>query len=132
MLEQRIQTFKRLKLELQLFELLKNTGVSRSLVEELPQEFANRNPEKGVNYYYYNGPLDAKTRPFCKLMLKIDKVFTEEQINYISEELNYPVLEYKGSFGCRHQWIKFRGRIINTPQPTQRDIRKLINSGVEG
>jgi hypothetical protein len=114
-----------------LISLLKNTGVSRSSVEEIPKQFADRKPEEGVDYYYYIGPNDAKTRPFCRLMLKIDKVFTEEEINYISDNLNYPVLEFCGSYGCRHSWVRFRGRRISTPPPTQREIRKLINRGIE-
>lgn len=127
----RIQTFKKIKFERDLLSRLKKTGFKKSQVEEIKKEFANRIPEKGENYYYYLGPLDEKTRPFCRQMLKIDKVFSEDQINYISEELNYPVLEYGGSYNCRHQWVKFRGRVIPTPNPTQREIRKLINNGME-
>lgn len=126
----RLQIFKKIKFELDLFRLLKSCGVKRSLVEEIPTELANRKPEKGVDYYYYIGPLDEKTRPFCRLMLSIDKVFTKEEIEYMSEELEYPVLEYKGSYNCRHNWVKFRGQIINTPKPTQREIRRLINSNL--
>ncbi len=131
MSESRIKDFKKILFEKELIRLLRKCGVSKSEVEEIPREFADRKPEEGVNYYYYNGPLDAKTRAFCKLMLKIDKVFSEEEINKISEELGYPVLEYCGSFGCRHHWVRFRGKRINTPKPTVREIRKLINDGVE-
>lgn len=127
----KLTSFKTFSRERQIVKVLRKYGVSRSLVEEIPQGFADRKPEEGVNYYYYNGPLDKKTRSFCRLMLKIDKVFSEEEINKISEELGYSVLEYCGSFGCRHQWIRFRGRRINTPKPTVREIRKLINDGVE-
>lgn len=131
MFTSRLQQLKRRKTDLHLISLVKKYGIPRSQVEEITQEFANRIPEKGVNYYYYIGPNDAKTRSFCKLMLKIDKVFTEEEIQYMSDELGYPVIEYCGSYGCRHGWVKFRGRVITTPKPTQREIRRLLNEGLE-
>ncbi len=126
-----IERFKRMSFERKLISLLKQCGVPRSSIEEIPTQLADRPVEKGVEYYYYIGPNDEKTRPFCKLMLKIDKVFTLEEINKISDELNYPVLLYKGSYNCRHEWVRFRGKRIFTPKPTIREIRKLINSGIE-
>lgn len=117
--------------ERKFLSLANKLGTPKKKVEELPKEFANRIPEKGMDYYYYLGPLDEKTRPFCRHMLKIDKVFSREEIDYMSAELNYPVLEYGGSYNCRHQWVKFRGRVISTPKPTQREIRRLINNGME-
>lgn len=126
-----LQNLKRIATELNLFRILSKYGTKSVFIERIKEGFADRKPEQGVTYYYYNGPLDAKTRSFCRLMLKIDKVFSEEEINKISEELGYSVLEYCGSFGCRHQWIKFWGRRISTPKPTVREIRKLINDGVE-
>ena len=131
LVESRLQLFKRLKQEREILSVLSKYGIPKSHVIEVKSEFADRKPEAGVNYYYYNGPLDAKTRKFCRLMLKIDKVFSEEEINKVSDELGYPVLEYCGSYGCRHQWIRFRGNRIYTPKPTVREIRKLINDGIE-
>jgi hypothetical protein len=128
--EKRLQTFKRIKIEHEIIKAMRRTGYNRSEIEVIPDAFADRKPEEGQVYYYYNGPLDHKTRPFCRLMLKIDKVFSKEQIEYMSAELGYPVLEYAGSFGCRHHWVKFIGKVISTPNPTQREIRKLINSGI--
>lgn len=124
----RIKSLQRRKAERDILRLMKKTGYRQADVEVLPDSFANRKPEPGEQYYYYNGPLDDKTRAFCKLMLKLDKVFSLEQINYMSEELGYDVLYYCGSYNCRHSWIRFRGKIINTPNPTTREVRKLINS----
>lgn len=127
----RFEQIARFRTEMLVIELCKKIGTPRSQIQEIKEELADRPKEDGVRYYYYNGPLDDKTRPFCKLMLKIDKVFSDEEIQYISDNLGYSVLQYKGSYNCRHQWIQFRGKRINTPKPTQRDIRKLINNGIE-
>lgn len=121
----------KLKEDKRFFSVLAKYGTKRNLVEEIKSEFANRKPEKGKSYYYYIGPNDDKTRPFCKMMLQIDKVFSEDEIEYMTEELGYSVLKYEGSYNCRHSWIKFTGKIISTPRPTAREIRKLINSGIQ-
>jgi hypothetical protein len=131
-IEQRLKQIRQIKQEFAIYNLLVSNrfGLKRNQVEELKEEFATRKPEPGEAYYYYSGPLDDKTRPFCKMMLKIDKVFSQEEIDKISEELNYDVLEFKGAYNCRHKWIRFRGKIISTPKPTMREIRKLIIDGI--
>jgi hypothetical protein len=116
--------------ERKLLNALKRTGFDKSNIQNL-EGFATRTPEKGEEYFYYTGPLDDKTRDFCRLMLKIDKVFSKEQIDKIGQELNYDVLKYRGSYNCRHKWVRFRGKIISTPPPTVMEIRKLINRGIE-
>jgi hypothetical protein len=130
-LTDKITRLARLKVEKELYAMMSRLGKKRSEVEYLDEKFADRKPEDGENYYYYSGPLDEKTRPFCKLMLKMDKVFSESEIEYMSAELGYPVLKYRGSYNCRHKWVRFRGKRILTPAPTVREIRKLINNGIE-
>lgn len=118
-------------MERDIIRALRSTGYKKSQIEKIPIELATRIPEEGEDYFYYDGPLDEKTRDFCRLMLKIDKVFSRSQIDYISRELGYDVLVYCGSYNCRHNWIRFRGRFISTPEPTLGQIRKLINRGIE-
>lgn len=128
----KILRLKNLKLQKELITVLQKYGTPKHLIEEVPIELATRKPQEGNTYWYYSGPLDNKTRPFCKRMLQIDKVFSDEEIGRISEELGYDVLAYAGVtfFNCRHKWIRFRGKFISTPAPTVREIRKLINDGI--
>jgi hypothetical protein len=118
--------------EKRFIKLSKNFGVKKSDVIEIPIELASRKPKEGENYYYYSGPLDEKTREFCTHMLTLDKVFSSTDIDIMSNYLNYDVLKYRGSYNCRHKWIKFRGKIISTPEPTVRQIRGLIKKGIKG
>ncbi len=97
--------------------------------EPEPIELADRPALKGETYYYYDGPMDKKNRPFCHDMLTLDKVFSEKQIQFLSDELGYDVLKYKGSYGCRHSWILFRGKVIYTPPPTPNQMRNLTAEG---
>ena len=120
------------KLENHIFDLIRTKGISRKCIEEIPMEFASRKPEEGVTYYYYTGPLDDKTRAFCKQMLTYDKVISEVDMDILSNYLDYDVKKYKGSYNCRHNWVKFRGKRISTPELTVGQIRNLVKKGIQG
>jgi len=59
-------------------------------------------------FYFYDGPLDDKTRPFCKALLKLDKLFSQEDIDRLSRYVGYNVDLYFGGFNCRHKWKQAR------------------------
>jgi hypothetical protein len=120
---------RRLVSDKKLLSLMRKFGTPRSKIEELKDEFGYP-AKKGTAYFYYSGPLDEKTRAFCKLMLSIDKVFSEDDISVMSIELGYDVEKYRGSYNCRHKWIRFRGKEILTPKPTITQIRRLIDKGI--
>ena len=89
-------------------------------------------------YYYYTGP--ESERDFCKIILKLDKVFSEDDINALTILTGYDVFEYQpgpimpnggpGGPNCRHGWIRFRGKFINTPAPTDRQIANIANNNI--
>lgn len=57
--------------------------------------------------YEYEGPQDSKNRTFCARILRINRIYTEEEIkNGLSNPQfgNYSIFDYKGSYGCRHRW----------------------------
>ena len=60
------------------------------------------------SFYYYDGPLDDKTREFCATLLLQGKFYSQEEIDYMSARLGYNVDLYCGSYGCRHQWKRAR------------------------
>jgi hypothetical protein len=130
----RLKKLARLRDEKKILAFVSTHGIPRSQVEEIPLEL-DRKPRKGVNYYYYMGPLDDRTRPFCRKMLEIDKVFSESEISKLSSYLNYDVLDKNkdfgpGAFNCRHSWVRFRGKEISTAPPTVKQINDLIRSGI--
>lgn len=53
-----------------------------------------------------SGIIDSRSRPFCVEMVRLDKIFTREEISRISFQLRYSVFKYAGSYGCRHRWQK--------------------------
>jgi hypothetical protein len=119
------------KLEHALKTFIQSRGIPRSKIELIPMTFDYK-PKKGESYYYYSGPLDDKTRPFCKQLLTYDKVLSEVDIDILSNYLNYDVKLYKGSYNCRHRFVRFRGKIISTPELTIGQIRNLVKKGIKG
>ena len=67
--------------------------------------------------YKYEGPEDSKNRDFCAKLLKKNLVFRKEDINRLtiqgenSEFGIYDIFKYKGSYGCRHSWMKVKKEI---------------------
>jgi hypothetical protein len=118
--------------DFEILQFVKKHGIPRWQIEEIKEEFADRKPQEGMNYYYYVGPDDEKTRKFCKQMLKYDKVISELDIEILSNYLNYDVKEYKGSYNCRHKWVRFRGKRISTPELTVGQIKRLRDLGIKG
>jgi hypothetical protein len=116
-----------------------NLGAPKKYITFIPEEkihlseyqmlLAARKPVEGEEYYYYDGPFDEKNRFFCHEVLTIDKVFALSEIEFLSKELGYDVLKYQGSFGCRHSWFRFRGKVIFTPPPTKNQMRVLTVNG---
>lgn len=98
--------------------------------DEDKEEFAVK-VNKGDEYYYYVGPLDEKNRTFCRYVLVLDKVFRREDIDWMTANLGYDVFKYEGSYGCRHKWVRFRGKEIQGTLPTDKQIDRLINDQVD-
>ena len=113
-----------------ILEQLNSVGESQAeleadgwIIEEDTEEFAissKPNASSLEDYgkfqirYKYNGPKDSKNRNFCSKMLSKDLIFRKEDINQLtiqsenSEFGIYDIFTYKGSYGCRHNWLRLR------------------------
>jgi hypothetical protein len=64
--------------------------------------------------YSYEGPKDDRNRPFCARLLELDKFYSREDIERLSERLGYSVWDRRGGWwtqpdgsrspSCRHEW----------------------------
>lgn len=65
--------------------------------------------------YKYTGPKDSKNRAFCKALLNLNKLYTKDEINKISDRVGRNVWTKRGGWYtrpgtdihlpyCRHQW----------------------------
>ena len=81
--------------------------VSKDDIEIIDKNhYASIDPNK--SFYYYDGPLDDKTRSFCATLLLQGKFYSQKEIDYLSSRLGYNVDLYMGSYNCRHQWKRAR------------------------
>lgn len=56
-------------------------------------------------------PTIATTRPFCRKLIQLDRVYTRSEIEQISYRVGFSVFDRKGGFWghkpeCRHRWVK--------------------------
>lgn len=99
------------------------TMVTRKLTESLPSlvgKISKTLPEIVIRYSYevkpgVGAPIIPGTRPFCREMLKKDRLFSRPQIEALSAVLGYSLWDRKGGFwnkgkgkgisaDCRHMW----------------------------
>lgn len=128
-----------------LFNKLKSMGVNKEYVEAIEilnnkETFASRDAKDGEYYYYWPEVVHENSRDFCKQMVKLGKVFSIQEINTMSTFMGYDVFEYQpgpihqhggpGGPECKHYWVRFRGKIISTPAPTDNQINTLINKSI--
>lgn len=78
--------------------------------------------------YKYIGPRDDKNRTFCASMLSKDLVYRIEDIERLSnpEFGSYNIFLFRGSFNCRHAWVRLlykkQGQIRNDGSSTRNRI----------
>jgi hypothetical protein len=63
--------------------------------------------------YKYEGPRDERNRDFCADVMDKDLIYRKEDIDMMSfsgdnpmSKVNYSIFRYKGSYNCRHKWVK--------------------------
>jgi len=92
-------------------KLIRFATIRRSVVKvPLPEK------KKEGTYYKYDakpdavfdgaGIIDQKSRDFCRIIVRLNKLYTKEKISRISFQLRYSVFSLAGGINCRHQWEK--------------------------
>lgn len=79
--------------------------------------------------FKYVGPRDELNRKFCADMLRSNRVYTIEDIDALTQEIAnpdfgyYSIFLWRGSFNCRHQWVRLvykkTGKINNSGSSTK-------------
>lgn len=86
---------------------LANTAQSifyRTATDQAYQAMEKELPQREQRYRY-TGPDDAKTRPFCHHMLKMDKDWSREEIDRLDNGQLPNVWITQGGWNCRHVWL---------------------------
>ncbi|CAB4137326.1 Phage-like element PBSX protein, XkdF [uncultured Caudovirales phage] len=112
------------------WEVVRVEKMTPTMVYTMQQEkFSNPNADSQLDTeeirvrYKYIGPRDDKNRQFCADMLQKNRVYTIEDIERLSnpEFGSYNIFLWRGSFNCRHAWV----RLVYKKQGT---IRNNANS----
>lgn len=98
------------------------------------EQFASVDPDEV--FWYYDGPADDKTREFCLELLLLGKFFRQSDIDKLSSKAGYNVSKFKGSYNCRHRWVKARikGRIKDgyvPDKPSASEINRIGRSSIK-
>jgi len=114
------------------WEVVRVEKITPSTVYTMQQQkFSNPNADSQLDTdeirvrYKYIGPRDEKNRKFCADMLRKNRVYTIEDIERLSnpEFGSYNIFLWRGSFNCRHAWVRLvykkEGKIINDAKSTQ-------------
>jgi hypothetical protein len=130
-----VTELKSMLIEQQVLRMAKNPSFGIKLEDNIElelidnQQFAKIDPNSV--YYYYDGPLDDKTRNFCAELLLLGKFFTQVDIDNLSKKAKYNVDLYFGGFNCRHKWkrARIKGRIEEGYVPNGPTTNQINNIG---
>ena len=118
------------------WEIIKMEKITPQMVHKMNQErFSSPNDPSFLDNdkyrirFKYVGPRDNKNRQFCADMLAKNRVYRQEDIdnltdNVANEEFGfYNIFLWRGSFNCRHTWVKLwyapTGQIRNSGSSTK-------------
>jgi hypothetical protein len=99
-----------------------------------PNEPSNEDTSRVRVRYKYAGPRDNKNRQFCADMLRLNRVYRIEDIEELSAETpnpefgNYSIFTWRGSFNCRHQWVKLLYKKKGDIGISAREVKNLVDS----
>ena len=69
--------------------------------------------KKAQTKYRYAGPISSNTRNFCRAMVRLNKIYTREEISDMDTSINtgfrhdgqsYSIFDFKGGRNCNHYW----------------------------
>jgi len=97
-----------------------------------PNEPSSEDNSKVLIRYKYIGVRDKDNRTFCREMLQAGKVYRIEDIDALSAgEANpdfgfYSIFRWRGSYNCRHQWVKLTYEAGTNIRNTTKSIKGLV------
>jgi FMN-dependent NADH-azoreductase len=78
----------------------------RTASQRSAQLFMNYQAERyGLNKFMYSGPLDSKTREFCRRLLQSGEFYTKDEIKTMDNGQTQDVFTTCGGYNCRHKWV---------------------------
>jgi len=118
------------------WEIIKMERITPQMVHKMAQErFSSPNEPSFLDNdkyrirFKYVGPRDEKNRQFCAEMLSKNRVYRQEDIDQLTDDVAneefgyYNIFLWRGSYNCRHTWVKLwyapTGQIRNSGSSTK-------------
>ena len=95
-------------------KLIDSTQIDSSDMSETNPETKGETTEISVRYAYEwneDVPIEERdtdnfeSRPFCKMLISLGRVYSRSDIETMSARLGYSVWDRCGGDGCRHRWV---------------------------
>jgi hypothetical protein len=95
-------------------QLVKEAGAleqhARTYIEtaqqaQLRESWIAAGQSMGAERYEYVGPMDDRTRPFCRDLLNQGGTHTLEDVGKMKNGQSLSVVTYGGGWNCRHDWV---------------------------
>ena len=113
------------------WEIVRIEKITPQVIHKMNQEkFSSPNSPSDLDEetfrvrFKYIGPRDNKNREFCAQMLSFNRIYRIEDIDELSNSVAnpdfgfYEIFTWRGSYNCRHQWVRLiykkEGTIINS------------------
>lgn len=125
------------------WEVVRVERMTPQIVHKMNQErFTKSNPNAESELdkenfrvrYKYVGPIDDRNRRFCADMMSANRVYRIEDIDALSDSVAnsefgfYEIFTWRGSYNCRHQWVRLiykkQGSIRNSADSTAGLVRE--------
>jgi len=99
--------------------------------------------KKPETKYRYAGPLSSNTRNFCRAMVRLNKIYSREEISSMDSSINtgfrhdgqaYSIFDFKGGVNCNHYWEELevykegRDTVIISKGRTSGDAGRVASS----
>ena len=97
------------------------SGLQRTVADSVAKQL----PRGAKRFFFYVGPLDGKTRDFCRALE--GKAIPEHLFRRLRNKSKLPVKKYGGGYNCRHTILPITDAIVkakNIPIATSDDVNR--------
>ena len=99
--------------------------------------------KKPETKYQYTGPISSNSRNFCKAMVRLNKIYSRQEIDDMNRAINtgfrhdgqpYSIFRFKGGVNCKHYWEELevykdgRSNVVISKGRAQGDAGRVASS----
>lgn len=86
---------------------------------------------RGSTFFWYQGIYDDKNRNFCRKLLDLNKAWSFNDIQLLSDKLGYSIFKYFGGFNCRHFWERLSAKEVTNLSEFNPDMISPTDSEIK-